>query len=409
MEKKMLKRLFALFALLSLLMVFPGPVPAKVTIGGRVYVDFYYLDRNKENAQYKNLGNNPFSNTAIQVPNITRFNVKWTNEDNVGMFVQLGVGQISGGTSETFDKTTGKITDKCNSNGVTLRHAYGWWDLTDNFQFLAGKTTTPISPLLPYQMVGTRSGSLNIIGEGYGELYSGRFAQIRGTYHFTNTIRLAVALVDPNTAALGNYAPYPDPNLYQTNTKLPRIDVGLPIYAGPVSIYPSFLYQRRTVDFLTEHMDGIDNHIDTHIGSLGVLAAFGAFQISAEGNWGQNWSNTGGGMGVSPAARNSAATIYEGKLDDTTTYGWWVDGSYRVGIVTPHIVYGQMKSEGNRNPMRYKSWFWGVSIPIQVAKGLNLVPEFMWYDDGDDNRDKWDNRVDNGRYAIYGAQFQFRF
>jgi hypothetical protein len=142
---------------------------------------------------------------------------------------------------------------------------------------------------------------------------------------------------------------------------------------------------------------------------LGVLAAFGAFQISAEGNWGQNWSNTGGGMGVSPAARNSAATIYEGKLDDTTTYGWWVDGSYRVGIVTPHIVYGQMKSEGNRNPMRYKSWFWGVSIPIQVAKGLNLVPEFMWYDDGDDNRDKWDNRVDNGRYAIYGAQFQFRF
>jgi hypothetical protein len=44
-----------------------------------------------------------------------------------------------------------------------------------------------------------------------------------------------------------------------------------------------------------------------------------------------------------------------------------------------------------------------------VAKGLNLVPEFMWYDDGDDNRDKWDNRVDNGRYAIYGAQFQFRF
>jgi hypothetical protein len=80
-----------------------------------------------------------------------------------------------------------------------------------------------------------------------------------------------------------------------------------------------------------------------------------------------------------------------------------------VGIVTPHIVYGQMKSEGGENPMRYKSWFWGVSVPIQVAKGLNLVPEFMWYDDGDDNRDEGDYRVDNGRYAIYGVQFQFRF
>ena len=386
--------------LLLLLMVSSGPVWAKITIGGRVYVDFYYLDRNKENAHYQKLGNDPFTNTTIQVPNITRFNVNWTNEDNVGMFMQVGLGQMSGGTTDST------------SDGATLRHAYGWWDITENFQVLAGKTTTPISPLLPYQMVGTRSGSLNIIGEGYGELYSGRFAQIRGTYHITNTIRLAVALVDPNGAALGNYAPYGQELIeYQTNTKLPRIDLALPIYAGPVSIYPSVLYQRRTVDFLTQHLDvdGIDNHIDTYIGSLGVLAAFGPFQLSAEGNWGQNWSNTGGGMGVSPPARNSAATIYNDHLDDTTTYGWWVDGSYRVGIVTPHIMYGQMKSEGDRNPMRYKSWFWGFSIPIAVAKGFILAPEFMWYDDGDDNRDASDILVNNGKYAIYGVQFQFRF
>ncbi|MCP4574891.1 MAG: hypothetical protein GY846_01200 [Deltaproteobacteria bacterium] len=395
-----MKRLSVFFILLFLFIGLPRPVLAKVTIGGRVYVDFYYLDRNKENAQYKKLGDNPYTKTTIQVPNITRFNVNWTNEDNVGMFMQLGLGQISGATTDNT------------SDGVTLRHAYGWWDITENFQVLAGKTTTPISPLLPYQMLGTRSGSLNIIGEGYGELYSGRFAQIRGTYHITNTIRLAVALVDPNGAALGNYTPYTKEVIeYQTDTKLPRIDLGLPIYAGPISFYPSFLYQRRKVDFLTHHpdVDGIDNHIDTYIGSLGVLAAFGPFKFSAEGNWGQNWSNTGGGMGVSPPARNSAATIYNRQLDDTTTYGWWVDGSYRVGIVTPHIVYGQMKSEGDKNPMQYKSWFWGFSIPIQMAKGFNLVPEFMWYDDGDDNRDAWDNRVDNGKYAIYGVQFQFRF
>lgn len=393
-----MKRLFVWFIALFLVAVSSSTVPAKVTIGGRIYVDCYYLERNRENAQYKKLGNVSFTNTAIQVPNITRFNVKWTHEDNVGMFIQLGVGQIRGGATLST------------SDGVKLRHAYGWWDLTENFQVLAGKTTTPISPLLPYQMVGTRSGSLNIIGEGYGELYSGRFAQIRGTYHFTNTIRLAVALVDPNGAALGNYTPY-ETILYQTDTKLPRIDLGLPIYAGPISIYPSFLYQRRQVDFLATHpdIDGIDNHIDTYIGSLGVLAGFGPFQFSAEGNWGRNWSNTGGGMGVSPPAGNSAATIYDRRLDNTTTYGWWVDGSYRLGIVTPHIMYGQMKSEGDKSPMRYKSWFCGISIPIRMTKGFSLAPEFMWYDDGDDNRDAWDNRVNNGKYAIYGVQFQFRF
>ena len=399
-EDKILKWLCFCCALLFLLVLSAETVPAKVTIGGRVYVDCYYLDRNKENAQWIKVGNAPFTNTAIQVPNITRLNAKWTNEDNVGMFIQVGLGQISGKTTEST------------SDGVTLRHAYGWWDMTQNFQILAGKTTTPISPLAPFQMIGTRSGSLNIIGEGYGELYSGRIAQIRGTYHFTNTIRLAVALVDPNDATLGNYTPYDGWSIpYQTDTKLPRIELGLPIYAGPISIYPSFLYQRRSVDFIsgTSVSAGIDNHIDTYIGSLGVMAAFGPFQVSAEGNWGQNWSNTGGGMGVSPPARNAAATLYNQQLDNTKTYAWWVDGSYRLGNVTPHLLYGQMKSEGDKNPMAYKSWFWGISIPINVAKGFQLVPEFMWYDDGDDNRDTYDNRVNNGKYAIYGVQFQFRF
>ncbi len=399
-EDKFLKGLYFCCMLLFVLNISAKTASAKITIGGRIYMDCYYLDRNKENSQWKKLGDNSFTNTALQIPNITRLNAEWTNEENVGMFIQVGIGQISGGTADST------------SDGVTLRHAYGWWDVTRDFQILAGKTTTPISPLVPFQMIGTRSGSLNIIGEGYGELYSGRFAQIRGTYHFTNTIRLAVALVNPNGSTLGNYAPYGDAIIpYQNDTKLPRIDLGLPIYAGPISIYPSFLYQRRKINFLSEHpdCDGIDNHIDTYIGSLGIMAAFGPFQMSAEGNWGQNWSNTGGGMGVSPPARNAAATIYNRQLDDTRTYAWWVDGSYRLGSVTPHLMYGQMKSEGNKNPMAYKSWFWGISIPINVAKGFQLIPEFIWYNDGDDNRDTFNNRVNNGKYAIYGVQFQFRF
>ena len=398
--ERIMKWFLFCFICLFLLGISADTVRAKVTIGGTIFVDCYYLDRNKENAQWKKLGDDPFTNTVVQIPNITRLNAKWTNEENVGMFIQLGLGQISGNTTDSTD------------NGVNLRHAYGWWDVTQNFQILTGKTTTPISPLFPFQMIGARSGSLNIIGEGYGELYSGRFAQIRGTYHFSNTVRLAVALVDPNGSTLGNYTPYGDALIpYQTDTKLPRIDLGLPIYAGPISVYPSFLYQRRKVDLLSDHPDceGIDNHIDTYIASLGVMAAFGAFQVSAEGNMGRNWSNTGGGMGVSPPARNAAATIYNRQLDNTKTYAWWVNGSYRFGNVTPHIMYGQMKSEGDKNPMNYKSCFWGLSVPIEVARGFMLIPEFMWYDDGDDNRDADNLRVNNGKYAIYGVQFQFRF
>lgn len=38
-----------------------------------------------------------------------------------------------------------------------------------------------------------------------------------------------------------------------------------------------------------------------------------------------------------------------------------------------------------------------------------LIPECIWYDDGDDDRDSSGQTLDCGRYAIYGVQFLFRF
>ena len=352
MEEEMLKRLLGCFTVL-----FPGGYIRKHRARPRSPSGVGYmwiatnLERNRENAQYKKLGNAPFANTAIQIPNISRFNIKWTNEDSVGMFVQLGVGQISGGTSETFDKSTGKITDKCNSNGVTLRHAYGWWDLTDKFQFLAGKTTTPISPLLPYQMLGTRSGKPEHYRRGVRRTLFRTFCSDQGNLPFYQhhtpcrgpwwTPTAPHWVITPPISIL---------NLYQTNTKLPRIDLGLLIYAGPVSFYPSFLYQRRTVDFLAEHMDGIDNHIDTYIGSLGVLAAFGALQFSAEGNWGRT--------GATPAAawvsvrrpETQPPPSMTANLDNTTTYGWWLDGSLpRGNCDAAHSVWADEKRGGQES------------------------------------------------------------
>jgi len=314
------------------------------------------------------------------------------------MYIEFGLGQSSG-------STTGGLID-----GVNVRHAFGWWDITPDLQILAGQTSTPISPLMPFQMLGTRSGSLNIIGEGYGEIYSGRYPQIRGTYVFHPNAKLAVALLDPNGSRA--YAPYGEAGVdHQISTKLPRIDVGLPVAVGFFKIFPSFLFQQRTVEFLpgAKKMEGLDNRISTYIGSLGVESGFGPFVFSAEGNWGQNWGNTPGGIGVSPPAVNSSATIYNNQLDNTTTYGFWIDLAWTFGMVTPHFLYGQMESRGDKNPMEYRSRFWGISIPVKMSKGLTLIPEFMWYDDGDDNRDSSDQKVDCGRYAIYGVQFLFRF
>jgi hypothetical protein len=127
------------------------------------------------------------------------------------------------------------------------------------FQVLAGKSTTPFSPLTPQQLLGTRSGHLNIIGEGYGEFYSGRFAQVRGTVHFNENIRLAVALVDPNgtMAAVGQQDPYG--GIWEKDTKIPRIDVSMPIYVGSFKLYPSVFWQQRRIDVAQDKYSSYDD------------------------------------------------------------------------------------------------------------------------------------------------------
>jgi hypothetical protein len=290
------------------------------------------------------------------------------------------------------------------------------------FQLMAGKSTTPFSPLNPSQLIGTQSGSLNVIGVGYSDFYSGRFVQIRGTFNFGKTARLEVALVDPNGTLLqGNLDPAKSG---ANNTTIPRIDLGLPLYFGPVSVYPSFAWQKQSYDGSQYNNNPIDNNVTSYIGSIGAKAGFGPFGISAEGNWGKNWANMRGLIGISPSANwnvgdgvtnnpISAATVDgNNSIHDAETYSFWVDLSYKFGPITPHIMYGQQKSKnvalGTNANVEAKTQFWGFSVPIDLAKGFRLRPEVMWYDDGDG---KWEGKTtqDFGKYAIYGVQFQITF
>ncbi len=402
-----MKKLLIFGCAALLLVAFTVPAMADVKIGGIIFTDFYYLDRNKESATYYGMGgDDSFTNTAIQVPNITRLYARWTNEDNVGMYIEFGLGQDGGSTVQS------------ESAGASLRHAYGWWDVNPMFQIMAGHSTTPFSPLNPSQLLGTRSGSLNIIGVGYGDFYSGRFAQVRGTFRFNKSVRLEIALVDPNQASVGgDYGPWP--SSYQTNTKIPRFDIGLPIYIGPVKLYPGFLWQRRQVDVPTGA--GVDDAVDTYIGSFGFNLGLGPLFIEGEGNWGKNWGNSRGLFGVSPAVFtrgtgydpyiSAARLLSDNSINDAETYSWWLQVGMKFGPVTPTIMYGTMKTKNKLDVNiddEAKTQMYGISIPIDLAKGFRLRPEFMWYDDGDYKVTGQDSQ-DMGRYAIYGVQFQITF
>jgi len=397
-----MKKLFVLGMAALLLVAFSVPAMADVKIGGIIFTDFYYLDRDKENNSFYSGRpmQNAYTNTAIQVPNITRLYGRWTNEDNVGMYIEFGLGQGGGGID---------LSSSDNQNSAVVRHAYGWWDVNPSFQIMAGHTTTPFSPLNPSQLLGTRSGSVNVIGVGYGDYYAGRFAQVRGTFKFGKTARLEIALVDPNgTMVAGQFFPT---GYEENNTMIPRVDIALPIYLGPVHIYPGFLWQRRGVDGAAA---GVDDNVTTWIGSLAFKAGFGPFAIAAEGNYGENWGNTRGLAGTSMPARIASASLKaNNNINNADTYSFWVDLSYKFGPVTPSLMYGQMKTKnktviaGSDVDNEAKSQMWGISVPIDLAKGFRVRPELMWYDDGD--HDVGGTSTDLGKYAIYGVQFQITF
>ena len=74
-------------------------------------------------------------------------------------------------------------------------------------------------------------------------------------------------------------------------------------------------------------------------------------------------------------------------------------------------MYGQMKTK-NENAQginqEAKTHMFGISVPIDLAKGFRIRPELMWYDDGDFTQDG-SASVNMGKYAIFGVQFQITF
>ena len=136
-----MKKMVAVGFAVLLLAVFTAPAMAKVEIGGMVFTDFYYIQRDKDNWLYGNYSDESTHKTALQIPDITRLYARWTNEQNVGMYIELGLGQTYGGV------------DDSTSDDVMLRHAYGWWNINPHFTLMAGKSTSPFSPLNPSQLL----------------------------------------------------------------------------------------------------------------------------------------------------------------------------------------------------------------------------------------------------------------
>ncbi|MBW2008268.1 MAG: hypothetical protein JRJ16_09540 [Deltaproteobacteria bacterium] len=379
-----MKKLFVLGVAALLIVAFTVPAMAKVKGGV---------------AKGSTTNEDDWSATEIQVPKITRFKARWTNEHNVGMYIEFGLGDDTYGDSGNAD--------------ASLRHAYGWWDASPSFRIMAGHSTTPFSPLTPTQIVGEFSeGGLHIIGAGYGEFYSGRFPQLRFVFKFGDMGKLGIALVDPQKGT--DAAPAAETGTTADNdSTIPRIDVGLDLYLGPVKLYPSFFYHKKTWDNAAA---GQEDELTAYGYSLGIKTGFGPVTIAAEGQIGQNWGNTAGISNVvTPVVLASRAWNDQanGKMYDADCWAYWLDVGFKAGPATLHVLWGQSNAENERasgkgDDYEATSTMYGVSAIIPLSKTFLLRPEIMFYD-WDDGAKVAGTEIDYGKQAIYGVCFMIAF
>jgi len=417
-----MKKLFAIVLAVLMIAAFAAPAMAKVKVGGITFVDFYWNEmdgdaRNGGRQVGANNSTNDWSQTELEVPVITRLNATWTNEDNVGMFIELGIGGANG------------------TEGAVMRHAYGWWKITPSFELRVGHTTTIIGQVGPSQLLGTHCAAGTIVGIGYGNWDNDRQPQVRFTYWFPNDFgRISFAIVDPGHR-FATPAPTADNTLVPATadgsteeTEIPRFDLAIPIHllGGALKLYPSFMWQQKDID---QVLPGADDDVTTWAAIFGMTWGMGPFTFSGEIWASENPTNSDAATNrrtawvaqVFDRDPTDGVAVNDG-ISDYEVWGWFVDLAFKVGPATIHGIVGNQEGECDRGPaqnddLEYETWMYGISVPIQLAKGFSIRPEIMFYEYGDDNL-HGDNALgpggsqlsyDDGDGAVVGVQFQVTF
>ena len=425
-------RLISVSALVSatLSMGLALPAVADTSFGGIIFTDMYYTNRNTANNSAGTIsGSTPraysYNAGRVELPNISRIRVSWSNEDAVGLYTELGLGGSAGAT------------------GVGVRHAYGTYVLSPQWQLLAGHTSSPFSPLFPNQLIGNsasgsaaapsafgsisgndRVGGNHNVGKGYGELDSGRSPQVRLTYTLPDQHgAIAIALIDANLgASINGKLEASTTTAPARASKMPRLDIGAAYNLANVRIFPGLSIQQQ--DYAGVGVNS-GKTVTTSAASLGMQTAHGAFEFSGEVNFGKNWRNAGFSLGNSAAALGSGAYSYapattsaSTRIASTKNTAFWIDLGYRMTTDNTqsviHLVYGEMKSRADGVPaaqdFEHKSTMVGLSWPIDlpnIARGLTIRPEVFLYDEGRSRQGT--NSVNYGKELNAGVQLQYTF
>jgi hypothetical protein len=422
-----MKKLFIIGLAAIFCLALAGPATAAMKMGGAVSVDFGYVQFSKEafGPGDTDVSQVHFANNKV----FTRWNGRYESDDGklVGMMELWG-----GATGQQFNAVTNQTTY---NNDINWSYAYIVWRPIKNHSFQIGYQTTLFAdqgpgpyPLLVGQLRGRTP-------TGYGDFNHGaRQVGFRWMTRFSDAVRLEVALFDPgNSEGFGDFADGPaEERLYDALnrgrdifstfgflppdeqgdlrwywrpeghpenigvtsipsevSKIPRIDVKLPLYFGGTRIAVSGTYGKQEYENIGSGV--VDEGFDVYGFAANIRWPIGIFTLSAEGFYGQNLGSGpwGGAMGPTAKWAQAGWNPFTQKFEDCTNYGGWIGASIKLGPGPLGAYYSMAKDDvewtasGINLKQESERTSFGIFYLLPLGKGFNMRPVINFYDDGD--------------------------
>jgi hypothetical protein len=452
---------FLIVAVSALLCVcLAGPAMAKVQMGGMITFDTFYQYADDANASN---GVNPGTVATSESLGITQFqlstpfnrlNAKYTSDDGmIGGMLEVRGGGFGGGSPAGGD--------------AYINYAWIDWRFNPNVYLRIGRQTQAFAIMAPQQMIGFNGqAGQHIVMLGFGNVHGGSSRDaIRLYWKFNDMIRLELAAVDPDSDPVGlasgqvNTARITQWTALDTagftaaqiaavaagaagateENQVPRFDLALPISVGNWGFEPFATWNQQT---FANVGPGNDDDFQVWGVGLGLKGGFGPVIIGGEFTYGQNLGGDNhvvgapGAIGANNAGAVWAPSAYVDaagniRVEDTTGYGWWFHLGVKLGPATIYGIVGNQSTDNDGDPsiatgLRAGStaanpiandagewdidrWAYGISVPISVAKGFTIRPEFMYYDYDSSAKVAGVDNVDLGSQWTLGVQWMLKF
>jgi hypothetical protein len=425
-----MKKFFIVATAALLCVCVAGPSMAKIQMGGMVTLDTYYLNIDEQFASggvvpgaiapNQSLG---ITQMELSAP-LNRVNMKYTSDDGmIGGFLEL-----RGGGARA-------------ANNAILNYAWIDWRFNPNVYLRIGRQTQAFSVSAPQQRIGFHSrGGLHCLLLFFGNVHGASSRDsLRLYWKFNDMIRMELQAMDPDSDPAGiaagngvNTTGLPAgvvPANVTEEQQIPRFDLALPISVGGWRVEPNFTWTNSNFANIPA---GSDDNFNAYGAGVSFSGGFGPVVVGGEFTWGRNLGTANyagaGSHPVDPSPNIWSPAAYVDangniRLEDTDGYGWWFQLGFKVGPATIYGIVGNQKTENDGNPAiasvsaggtdtgewDVDKWAYGVSVPISVAKGFTIRPEFMYYDYDGDAKVFGVTGTDLGKQWTLGIQWQLAF